>query len=73
MKVLDQIYNANKNICKNFKILSEKKDERGFFSENILNNIRNLLEGIFAFLYNEYCGNHNCNSGGTDNADYNTV
>ena len=53
MNALEQINNANKNICKNIQIMSEKNDERGFFSENILNNIRNLLEGVFSFIYNK--------------------
>lgn len=53
MNEIEQISNANINICKNIQMMGENRNERGFFSENILNNIRNLLEGIFAYIYNK--------------------
>ncbi|XAK46831.1 hypothetical protein AAID91_01115 [Campylobacter coli] len=44
-QILDIDRNINKNIAKN-------KEDRGFLSQNILNELRNLLEHIALYIYN---------------------
>ncbi|EAI9169005.1 helicase, partial [Campylobacter coli] len=46
-QILDIDRNINKNIAKN-----KNKEERGFLSQNILNELRNLLEHIALYIYN---------------------
>ncbi|MBZ7987769.1 ATP-dependent DNA helicase [Campylobacter canadensis] len=44
----DQIINVSNNICKNINL----EGDRGFISQNILSNLRTLLEHTFIVLYN---------------------
>ncbi|HEB9289263.1 TPA: AAA family ATPase [Campylobacter coli] len=46
-QILDIDRNINKNIAKN-----KNKEDRGFLSQNILNELRNLLEHIALYIYN---------------------
>ena len=48
-KILKAIYTTNKNICDN--ISRFKNAERGFLSQNMMAQLRNLLEHINMFLY----------------------
>ncbi len=45
IQILDIDRNINKNIVRN-------KEDRGFLSQNILNELRNLLEHIALCIYN---------------------
>ncbi|AWN61770.1 ATP-dependent DNA helicase [Streptococcus sobrinus] len=51
MKIDKHILDINNNICKNIELLS-KNNERGFFSQNILNELRNFVEHIAIKVYN---------------------
>ena len=42
---------VNENICKN--IANITKDDRGFRSQNILNNLRHLVEAVDQRIYSE--------------------
>ncbi|EIQ1591577.1 hypothetical protein EEI66_08705, partial [Campylobacter jejuni] len=46
---LTQILDIDRNINKNIDI---NKEDRGFLSQNILNELRNLLEHIALCVYN---------------------
>lgn len=51
MKIDKHILDINNNICRNIELLS-KNNERGFFSQNILNELRNFVEHIAIKVYN---------------------
>ena len=42
---------VNENICKNISNIT--KDDRGFKSQNILNNLRHLVEAVDQRIYSE--------------------
>lgn len=46
----DKITIIDENICKN---INKNKDDRGFLSQNILSELRNLIEHIALKIYNE--------------------
>ena len=48
-EIIDKILICNKNICKNIAKITPS--ERGFFSQNILGELRNFLEAINMFFY----------------------
>lgn len=51
LKINDEIAIIDGNICKN---IDKNKDDRGFLSQNILSELRNLVEHIALKIYNEY-------------------
>lgn len=50
LKINDEIAIIDGNICKN---IDKNKDDRGFLSQNILSELRNLVEHIALKIYNE--------------------
>ena len=53
MTCLEQIENSNQNICNNLKhAKNDSINERGFYSNNLLKYIRDLIEGVFGYIYN---------------------
>lgn len=51
MEIDKHILVIDKNICKNIKLIKET-GERGFFSQNIMNELRNFVEHIALKIYN---------------------
>lgn len=49
MKINEEIENINKTICKNIENMNI--NERGFYSQNILANLRNLVETVCLKIY----------------------
>lgn len=47
-KVINQIKNVNEAICRNIELLS---DQRALLSQNILSQLRNLVEGVAVYLH----------------------
>jgi hypothetical protein len=46
--VTEQIHSADEAICRNIEALS---DQRDLLSQNILSQLRNLVEGVAVYLY----------------------
>ena len=51
MKIDKHLLDIDKNICKNIDLITTN-GQRGFFSQNILNELRNFVEHLAIKIYN---------------------